>query len=79
MEGMVRTVAKAIKAKLIEQASSDGADIDCESIARAAIEAMREPTRDMSHFGHGHWTDGKGAISIWQVMIDAALKEQVSA
>ena len=43
--------------------------------ARLAISAMREPTEFMVHFGHGHWVDGRGSISIYQAMIDAALAE----
>ena len=42
--------------------------------ARAAIEAMREPTEEMSHAG---WrTDSGISTVVWQAMIDAALHNE---
>lgn len=61
------------------------------NLARAAIEAMREPTKDMQaairpqsytiehYHGSGHHrtfpTLGSGPLGAWHDMIDAALKE----
>ncbi len=46
-----------------------------EAIARAAIEAMREPTRAMTSAA---WleTTGEDAGAVWKTMIDAALNEK---
>jgi hypothetical protein len=42
--------------------------------ARTAIEAMREPTEEMSHAG---WrTASDISTVVWQAMIDAALHEK---
>ena len=65
--------------------------IDAHDEARAAIEAMREPTKQMlsgvrpqeytiEHYhGSGHHrsfpTLGSGPVQVWQDMIDAALRE----
>ena len=47
--------------------------------ARAAIEAMREPTEAMQNAGSERgWTPPTGAM-IWQAMIDAALNEETVA
>ena len=64
----------------------------CLDLARAAIEAMREPTKQMlsgvrpqeytiEHYhGSGHHrsfpTLGSGPVQVWQAMIDAALSEE---
>jgi hypothetical protein len=55
--------------------------LDLEAMARAAIEAMREPTQSMLDAGlngapiteYG-WCD-RETLDIWKPMIDAALKE----
>ncbi len=44
------------------------------ALARAAIEAMREPTEAMIDAG-AIYADCNGAHGAWQAMIDAALKE----
>jgi hypothetical protein len=41
-------------------------------LARAAIEAMREPTRDMR--AKGSWHMEQSPENVWRVMIDAALE-----
>jgi hypothetical protein len=46
--------------------------------ARAAIEAMREPTTDMCEAGWDGFDDANVARSVWHAMIDAALKGQNS-
>jgi hypothetical protein len=45
--------------------------------ARAAIEAMREPTRAMAALAQGgvNCSDQGKALTFWRDMIDAALKE----
>lgn len=50
-------------------------------IARAAIEAMREPTNEMIAAGYdeekvGYGPDGVPAELVWEAMIDAALGEE---
>lgn len=42
-------------------------------VARAAIEAVREPTKDMIYAGNGESGHGLD-IQVWQAMIDAALE-----
>lgn len=84
MSAMVERVAKAMEFVMIERAS-----IKCTSrdhsmaLARAAIEAMREPTEAIWDAGsitsekieeeglHGHEDE---ITMIWQAMIDEALK-----
>ena len=65
---MVRRVARAMEAV--------GADMEFEDYARAAIEAMREPTDKMYEAAKGDF-GGVGALkmsrAIWTAMIDAAL------
>lgn len=48
-----------------------------EYAARAAIEAMRNPTEKMSDEGAAN-NFGKPSYAAWQAMIDAALNEQVT-
>ena len=42
--------------------------------ARAAIEAMREPTDDMIHHGAAGSGSDRIALGAWEAMMDAALK-----
>jgi len=80
MSEMVERVAKAVVAKL-QPSVFCGGDEACDSlpcscaldIARAAIEAIREPTDEMLDAGWGQ--RGERARGIWRLMIDAALKE----
>jgi hypothetical protein len=48
------------------------------AMARAAIEAMREPTDRMCNSGAAKWDDDwcteTNALNMWQAMIDEALK-----
>lgn len=53
------------------------------SMARAAIEAMREPTEHMLDYGachedqdHDIFDEGHISREVWQAMIDAALAEK---
>lgn len=45
-------------------------------VARAAIEAMREPTKEMVEAGHEQCGIYKHADSTWSAMIDAVLGER---
>lgn len=90
-EQMVERVAKAIKdAAVIVLDYSDVTYLeDPMVVARAAIEAMREPTREMligyiRHMGYDpdepadtidKQLVGVGIVQKWQAMIDAALKD----
>ncbi len=67
---MIEKVARAIR----DASDKTGMEYDiCEiQLARAAIEAMREPTDEMIHkVPIGYCT----AREVWECMIDAALKE----
>lgn len=76
---MIERVARAIndagRKYIDERLSAEGwADVPDEVFARAAIEAMREPTDAM-------WDAGQGFVQsedAYQAMIDAALNEQVA-
>lgn len=49
----------------------------CANAARAAIEAMREPTPEMVKAGLRCGDTGpEPALSVWRDMIDAAIQEQ---
>jgi len=49
-------------------------------VARAAIEAMREPTKEMLEAGQKAWASDpqKKVATLYRAMIDAALSEQSS-
>jgi len=59
-----------------EEAYEDRRD-DYLAMARAAIEAMREPTPEMDDVGRDH-NFSRYATPAWQAMIDAALSEEVA-
>jgi hypothetical protein len=83
---MVERVARAIEDANLKASG----DEDYTPLARAAIEAMREPTEAMlkAGFHKNRWTNpkpchdhcvGRVTLSIdepWRAMIDAALSEQ---
>lgn len=74
---MVERVARAIQAKLDYEFAERGglaAEEMAAIAARAAIEAMREPTDAM--VDAGQWQ--VDPVSLYQSFIDAALNEQVS-
>jgi len=82
MSEMIERVARAIfRADYPEE--GEGSEIAWEKrahwyseAARAAIEAMREPTEEMSEAGNVptyQWVDNT-ADDVWSRMIDAALK-----
>lgn len=80
MSEMIERVAKAILDKMD---LTDGLNItSATTYAKAAIEAMREPTEEMinaeTEQGKVHWDYScqicGGAKFAWQAMIDAALK-----
>lgn len=75
-ESMVERVAKAIRDC---EASHDGSLPWIEHCARAAIEAMREPTQAMLDAGDEYdmqfVDEGGYPWEYYRVMIDAALKE----
>lgn len=75
MSEMVERVAAAIR---------ESRPLDCyaayEQAARAAIEAMREPTEAMVGEGKAAPTYGDGVSDIpkvWRAMIDAALVDKI--
>lgn len=52
---------------------------ECVGHVHIMLKAIREPSEAMVRFGHGHQKDGKGAIAIYQAMIDAAFVEAPNA
>ena len=77
---MIERVARALAAS--DRHFSDGGSWDeldpiehdiYMASARAAIEAMREPTSEMVDAAYAN-TGGVGATKCWQAMIDEALK-----
>lgn len=71
MSEMVDRVARAIERAMAEQM-----DPTPGYLARAAIEAVREPTEGMELAGDqvGHYSDAPAACTVWLAMIDEALK-----
>lgn len=81
MSEMVERVGEALRVKLIEWYDGGiGFEDGGIMLARAAIEAMREPTDGMMKAGFSEieylnatWVDEYDAMECWQAMIDAAL------
>jgi hypothetical protein len=81
-DGMIERVARAIAAALYRPQPDMSGDIwravgterkrKCEDAARAAIEAMREPTDLMALAGYDYCSN----VDAWRAMIDAALGER---
>ena len=71
MTDMIERVTQALREVLWNYGVQLTKEMD-ELLARAAIEAMREPTEEMSHAG---WrTDSGISTVVWQAMIDEAMK-----
>jgi hypothetical protein len=66
---MIERVAKAINDAMLQHG-----DYKPDELARAAIEAMREPSEEMVFAGDAFEPDGISAEAIWIAMIDAALE-----
>lgn len=82
---MLEKVARTIAGKTLEDAFEGDAESEWPRVAylaRAVIEAMREPTDAMRRAGAIYQADGQtrvtDAIGTWRAMIDAALDEQVA-
>lgn len=76
---MIEKVAEAIREHVaVERGWGGAASVDgIEDAARAAVEAMREPTSDMVTAGivdPGEWFADDTTEQIWKRMVDAALK-----
>jgi len=72
MGEMVQQVGNAILTVMVQEVASDRVS---EKIARAAIEAMREPTPEMTKAARLRWNAGHDKTA-WRLMIDAALAEK---
>lgn len=72
MEGMIERVARAIEDN-IAAGLPDGVKVDYHYAAVVAIEAMREPTKDMIYAVAANW--GRRTWREYEQVIDAALKE----
>lgn len=70
---MIERVAAAMGSEYVREAGNQ----DFLNIARAAIEAMREPTPEMTRGRHagGEAISDVEAECIWEDMIDAALSD----
>ena len=75
---MVERVAKAVMWQMYPNGEGrHGPDEEAYNIARAAIEAMREPTEEMRNRAKGmSGLSTSSRIECWQDMIDAALKNK---
>lgn len=86
MNEMIERVARALHAQTFPevcrgdeawlQAAWESSEFDRArhlAAARAAIEAMREPTDAMCAETRSEWVSGHEAGGIWRAMIDAAL------
>ena len=79
MTEMVRRAATAVRAALVREAASASENVSCEAIARAVLEALREPTEEMVEAGvHSDIWNGVPVIArtvrlAWEEMIDAAI------
>jgi ATP-dependent RNA circularization protein (DNA/RNA ligase family) len=71
---MIERVARAIYAKWDERTSGDAVEEIATELARAAVEAMREPTKWMIDAGGGN-NSVFDAKCVFEAMINAALKE----
>lgn len=78
MSEMVERVARAIAGEAFAESHEGDAESEWQKVkhlARAAIEALREPTEEMEWLGDdAHDPHVRNASEIWQTMIDAALK-----
>lgn len=74
MSEMVERVARAIS-KADENDGSIVTWVSYRRTARAAIEAMREPTESMMEAGEKHIREGRFSSVNWKRMIDAALND----
>jgi len=75
MSEIRRRIAKAIAAKILhlERDADGGVDIDFEDVAGAVLEAMREPTLEMTKAAWSRYEQGH-IRTAWRLMIDEALK-----
>ena len=69
------TIERVARALLVADRSAITPDY-YQRMARAAIEAMREPTEAMLDAGVNFRERNARTEQIWQAMIDAALKEK---
>ena len=75
-DDMIERVARAL-ADAERDRRPSMAEPFAETLARAALAAMREPTDAMVDAAWTSWEDregSKGFVGVWQAMIDEALK-----
>ena len=76
---MIERVARAIHAETLSGTGFEWPDKGCQfclKSAKRAIEAMREPTKEMADAGHLYGSIGsEDASDMFNYMIEAALKE----
>ena len=72
MSEMIERVARAFTGLHI--VTGEGSIVPAEAVARAAIEAMREPTEAMHDAGSQDLEFRHQIYGVWEAMIDAALE-----
>lgn len=83
MVGYLRPAQAKCPTELLSHVDVDDSDLDVMALARAALEAMREPTEAMINdprarcYNYGEFGD-KEVRRIWTAMINAALAERGS-
>lgn len=73
MTDMVERIARAIEQAMPNYISDELPQHDFLASARAALEAMREPTPAMFDAAESWGDDAERDLRFWQAMIDAAL------
>lgn len=74
MSEMLKRVADAIySCQFGTRMAGDFSEADAEMCARAAIEAMREPTKEIIDAGSDYMAGARYAEGAWRNMIDAIL------
>lgn len=84
MTNMLEKAARALRKSCRDEFGTDWNNDVAVKFARAAIEAMRDPTKEMWSAGENanHNTmdnamRGGGTLSAWKAMIDHALKGEI--
>lgn len=72
MSEMVERVAESLRASMPGLTNPEA--WPWKTLARAAIEAMREPTEDMADAGAIETNSEEDAIECWKAMIEEALR-----
>lgn len=72
---MLERMAERIEAAFAKQGGGYALDTDWTEVARAALQAIREPSLEMLGHGVDAWNAGGDLVDVWSAMIDAILSE----